>query len=151
MFLPTHHIVPKRHFSPKEDLVTTIHHFYLGTDSDPKPVFRDEAPTAFEWPEGSVMAVYFAAEDFPGVARNEPHRVNRAEFFDDAGWPIELAPHLKASLPMETKREFQVFPQRWRDWSEDRWRIAHENPTWFARLRAQVGLARQLVRVLPRP
>lgn len=124
---------------------------YLGGEDDPKPVFRDDAPGALTWPDGAVMAVYFAAADFPGVHHRHPERVNRYEFFDAEGWPLTLPEERKRTLPREMKREFQLCPLRWRDWGARDWRIAHDDPTWFSRIREQAKLVRAIYPLLPGP
>lgn len=122
---------------------------YLGSAEDPQPIFRDEAADGATWPEGAVMAIAFTEERFPGAFMTAfpPHAV---DYFDAGGWPLDLPVDLKRSLPVEMKREFQVAPLTWRAWNDSRWTLAHDDPAWFARLRAPSAVL-DLLAFLPSP
>lgn len=110
---------------------------YLGDASgDPCPVFRDLSPNGVgsagkrvPWPAEAVFAVYFAAADFPRVARFTPAApLDAWEFYDETGWPVALSAERRATLGDATKEEFQVCPRDWRVWSVARWNDAREAP-----------------------
>lgn len=128
-------------------------HIFLGGEHDPKPVFRDEVPDAFAWPEGAVMAVTFTEEQFSGLSIQARARESRTEFFGEDGWPIEFGSDRKLRLAEGMKLEFQVFPWGWRsmgdrDWSDAEWDQA---PAAFKAARRQAGIARKIVALLPEP
>jgi hypothetical protein len=122
--------------------MTTPRSIYLGKDTDPTPVFRDEVPDAFDWPEGAVMAVTFERERFGHMANEIVRELPRTEFFGKDGWPLELPEARKSELSDLIKLEFQVYPRGWRRWSERTWQHARLFPKNFARARAQGALIR---------
>lgn len=121
---------------------------YLGDIRDPKPVFRDEDPGLFAWPEGSVFAVAFRPGDFQGVAAHIRKTLPSVEFFGTDGWPVEMPLELKAALPPILKLEFQVHPWGWRSFSERDWARVKRDPELLPISRQQAGFARALLPLL---
>lgn len=115
---------------------------YLGDAKDPQPTFRDEAKDAAAWPGTAVMAVRFEAERFGRIAG-----LPRTEYFGADGWPLDLPAKRKSELSATMMREFQVFPWKWRHWSEAGWGDARRVPHTFAASRRQGKVVRALAPV----
>lgn len=121
----------------------------------PAPVFRAEAPSAFDWPEGAVMAVVFRKEDFPGFSWDNYYEGKESfvEFYGSDGWPCDLPAERKGTLSDIIKTEFQVDPNAWRTWKEHTWQHASAHPELWPRVRAQQTLivGSGLMDMLPDP
>jgi len=118
---------------------------YLGTNANPKPVFRADNPDAFDWPNGAVMAVEFRDENFPGVGPHRNEQLPLVEFYGEDGWPLALLPGLKSVLSETIRRELQVFHWGWRHWQPSTWSKAQHFPDVFAKRRTQQAPARRIV------
>ncbi len=113
---------------------------YLGSDEDPRPVFRDEEPGAHDWPEDAVMAITFTAERFSHLALRPGETLPQTEFFGSDGWPIDLPQFRKISLPAQLRKEFQIEPHGWRFWNVRTWQRMHRFPDNLACAREQSQL-----------
>ena len=118
---------------------------YLGDQSCPQPLFRSEAGDVSNWPAEAVMAVTFDRERFSSVAVWALEGQSFTEFFGSDGWPLDLPAVRRASLPVEMRRQFQIFPWGWRAWSERDWSRAHTCPRAFEISRRQSSSVRPLV------
>lgn len=129
----------------------TTRSIYLGSASDPQPIFRNEAADSASWPEGAVMAITFTEERFPGAYHCDPPPVP-VEYYGADGWPLELSELRKGSLSETMRREFQTQPHRWRSWQDEaEWATAYEDPDFYASIREQAGLIHSLIPFLPEP
>lgn len=126
--------------------MTTYSSIYLGTDCDPKPCFKDEAPDAFDWPEDAVMAVTFERERFGHMAEEIVRELPRTDFYGADGWPLPLPEARKRELSDLMKAEFQAQPWGWRTWTVADWDRARTAPRAFRLARRHTGLARHLAR-----
>lgn len=116
---------------------------FLGEPGDPEPIWRAEAPDAFEWPESAAFAVTFSPERFENTSRWIRERLPLTEFYGADGWPLDL-PEERKTLPIEIRQDFQVFPNRWSDWNERTWKYAQEFPEMLRRSRALAALSRPI-------
>ncbi|MDD2786064.1 MAG: hypothetical protein PHS79_04210 [Patescibacteria group bacterium] len=119
---------------------------YLGSSSDPQPVFRNEAADAADWPEGAVMAIAFKAEDFPGAGCKIRASLPCTEYYGSDGWPIDLPSAVKQEQPWEIKRELQVYPWLWREMKPSHWVRARSCPEAFEIARKEAAIVRALVK-----
>jgi hypothetical protein len=136
-------------------------HLYLGKNAEgPAPVFRDHSPEGVRlpggplvpWPDGAVFAVYFARESFPLAAEFDPEApLDTWEFFDDTGWPLDLAAATRVGLADATKREFQVCPMAWHTWDNEDWQDARMFPLALGRVRRQTSRYHALAPHAPAP
>jgi len=128
-----------------------VHSVYLGSSNDPQPVFRDDSPEAFEWPDGAVMAVVFRKEDFPGFRWDTYYETpSFTEFYTADGWPVGF-PLEQKNLSELVRRELQVCPGPWRTWHSRTWQLARLDPELFVRIRGQAPIVRVLITIIPAP
>jgi hypothetical protein len=121
-------------------------HVWLGSENDPQPVFRDETPEAFDWPEGAVMAVAFTREAFPNL-ENVDSRLPRTDFFSINGFPIDIDKQIATTLSEEIKTELQVYPWNWRRWFPEDWEPVINSPKILAHTRALSPFARAVATI----
>jgi hypothetical protein len=131
-------------------------YLYLGTPGvDPRPVFRDLSPSGVqepdgrltEWPSDAVFAVTFRPDDNRPLPESTRRELPRTDFFSADGWPIDL-PSEHCSLSSLVKREFQTFPQSWREWGDGDWKRANLRPEMVGRVRALGSVLRPVLQSL---
>ncbi len=110
---------------------------YLGDpSSDPPPVWREDAPDAFKWPEGAVFAVVFVRPDPVTFWWNSHYGdvASFTEFFGEDGWPVAF-PADKRDLAERLRRELQAAIHDWRGWEQHEWESVRNHPHLCGRFR----------------
>lgn len=128
-------------------------HIWLGSETDPRPTFRDEEPHNFMWPRGAVMAVVFRPEHFTHLPAHIRSQLPTVEFIGRDGWPTELPARRKERLPDGLKKEFQTFPWGWREMTDRDWRDTEcdDVASIFAAARRQSLITTFITKRLPHP
>jgi hypothetical protein len=117
---------------------------YLGDpSSDPPPVWREDAPDAFEWPEGAVFAVVFnrpsyAMSPMSFWAACYGDVPSFTQLYGNDGWPVDF-PNERKDLSEIMRREIQVSYCGWETWDEAEWKHAKRYPHLWLQGRAQRG------------
>lgn len=95
------------------------------------------------------MAIAFTEERFPASYQMDPPPP-AINYFEADGWPLGF-PAERRTLPPQVKREFQVAPSYWSEWSESKWSDVEEDPDWFVAFCKPIPALSEVLSHLPAP
>ncbi len=121
---------------------------FLGGESDPQPVWADEADDSGSWPSRAAFKIEFTPEQFQGTGPAALGELPKTEYYGEDGWPVEMPAPCKAVLSETIKRELQVFPWGWRTWDDDDWSAAIRSPDSWTRSRVLGPAAHALAQLM---
>lgn len=127
------------------EIMSIDHSVYLGSDTDPTPTWRQEAPSTSDWPEGAAFSVLFTKPDFPS---SQP--ATCIAYFGCDGWPVGFPEELK-DLSDVVKLELQTHPWPWQEFEASVWARCRRRPSSLKQCRCTAPLSLALTRIVPSP